>query len=195
MAANGRVITGFSKPYVGVYAASGTTVSYTGVVALARGVSVALAPESADDNIFYADNVAAETAGGVFTGGTATLTVDGLNPNVRKLVLGLPSTGSDGWTADGDDTEVPYLGIGYIVRYMSGGDTIFVPTLLAKTKLAIPDQNANTQEADITWQTEALEASLMRDDSEKHNWRHIGGDYTTEAAAEVALKTKMGVTP
>ena len=50
MAANGRVITGFSKPYIANYAASGTTVTYSGGMVLARGVSVSLAPESADDN-------------------------------------------------------------------------------------------------------------------------------------------------
>jgi len=50
MAAAGRVITGFSKPYVAKYSVVGTTVSYTDGMVLARGVSVALAPTSSDDN-------------------------------------------------------------------------------------------------------------------------------------------------
>jgi hypothetical protein len=193
MAASGRVITGFSKPYVALYTANDSTVTYSGGMVLARGVSVALAPESADDNIFYADNVAAESAGGVFTGGTATLTVDGLNPAARKLCEGLPEAAQDGWTADGDSTVTPTLGVGYVVRYMSGGEVIYVPIVLAKTKMAIPDQNAATQEDAIAWQTEALEFTLMRDDTENHNWRYIGADFTTEAAAEAALKTKLGI--
>lgn len=193
MEANGRVITGFSKPYIANYAASGTTVTYSGGMVLARGVSVSLAPESADDNKFYADNVTAETAAGVFTGGTATITVDGLNPDARALAYGLPEAGSDGWTADGDTTNAPYVGIGYIVRYMSGGDVIYVPTVLAKTRLSIPSEEANTQEDQIDWQTTALDFTLMRDDSANHNWRFIGADFTTEEAAEAALKTKLGI--
>lgn len=193
MAANGRVITGFSKPYIANYAASGTTVTYSGGMVLARGVSVSLAPESADDNKFYADNVTAETAAGVFTGGTATITVDGLNPDARALAYGLPKAESDGWTADGDTTNAPYVGIGYIVRYMSGGDVIYVPTVLAKTRLSIPTEEASTQEDEIDWQTTALDFTLMRDDSANHNWRFIGADFTTEEAAEAALKTKLGI--
>lgn len=195
MAANGRVITGFSKPYVAVYTNSGSTVAYSNGMVLARGVSVSLAPESADDNNFYADNVVAESAGGIFTGGTATLTVDGLNPTARALALGLAAAGSDGWTSDGDNTVAPYLGVGYIVRYMSGGDVIYVPTVLAKTKMGIPSEDAATQEDQIAWQTTPLEFQLMRDDTENHNWRFIGADFTTEAAAEAALQTKLGITP
>lgn len=193
MAANGRVITGFSKPYVAKYTASGSTVTYSDGMALARGVSVSLAPESADDNNFYADNVVAESAGGVFTGGTATLTVDGLNPAARALALGLAEAGQDGWINDGDNTVVPYLAVGYIVRYMSGGDVIYVPTVLAKTKMAIPAEEAATQEDQIEWQTTALEFTLMRDDTANHTWRYIGADYTSEADAEAALKTKLDI--
>lgn len=55
--ANGRVLTGFSKPYVAEYSASGNTVTYKSGMILARGVSVSLSVEASDDNIFYADNV------------------------------------------------------------------------------------------------------------------------------------------
>lgn len=191
--ANGRVITGFSKPYVAKYTANGSTVTYSEGMVLARGVSVSLAPESADDNNFYADNVVAESAGGVFTGGTATLTVDGLNPAARALAMGLAEADTAGWIEDGDSTEAPYLAVGYIVRYMSGGDVIYVPTVLAKTKMAIPAEEAATQEDQIAWQTTAIDFTLMRDDTENHTWRYIGADFTTEAAAEAALRTKLGI--
>lgn len=191
--AAGRVITGFSKPYVAVYTNNGGTVTYSDGMVLARGVSVSLAPESSEDNNFYADNVTAESVSGVFTGGTATLTVDGLNPPARALAMGLPAAGDDGWTGQGDDTEPPYLGVGYIVRYMSGGDTIYVPTVLTKTKMAIPSEDAATQEDEIAWQTTPLDFNLMRDDTANHNWRFIGADFTTEAAAEAALRTKLNI--
>ena len=50
--------------------------TYTSGQILARGVEVSIDPEVGDDNTFYADNISAETAPGVFTGGTVTLTVD-----------------------------------------------------------------------------------------------------------------------
>ena len=192
--ANGRVITGFSKPYYAEYANSGGTVTYSTPTVMARGVSVALAPESSEDNNFYADNVVAESLNGVFTGGTATLTVDWPLPAAIKAMRGLPTAASDGWTADGEDANPPYLGVGYIVRYMSGGTTVYVPTVLAKCKLNIPEENANTQEDAIDWQTAELVFNLMRDDTDNKNWRFIGGDYTTEALAETALRTKLGGT-
>lgn len=71
--ANGRVITGFSKPFVALYNNNSGAVTYTNGMALARGVNVSIEPEVSDNNIFYADNVAAETAGGIFMSGTATL--------------------------------------------------------------------------------------------------------------------------
>ena len=189
--ADGRVITGFSKPYYAAYSNSGTTVSYSGAAIMARGVSVSLSPESADDNNFYADNVVAESVSGVFTGGTATLTVDGPLQNAIKDMRGLPALTND-WMADGDEANPPYLGIGYIVRYMSGGATKYVPTVLAKCRLSIPEESAATQADEIDWQTTELVFTLMRDDSEHHNWRHIGKEYESEAAAESALVTKLG---
>ena len=194
MAANGRVITGFSKPYFAIYTNSGSTVTYSTPTIMARGVSVALAPESSEDNNFYADNVVAESLSGVFTGGTATLTCDQPLPAAIKAMRGLPTAGQDGWTADGDNATAPYLGIGYIVRYMSGGDVIYVPTVLAKCKLNIPEENAATQEDEIDWQTTDLVFTLMRDDTDNKNWRFIGADATSEAEAELALKTKLGYT-
>ena len=66
--AAGKVCTGFSMPYVAKYSATGGTVTYSEAMRLARGVSVEVAPEVGDDNKFYADNIAAETATGTFTG-------------------------------------------------------------------------------------------------------------------------------
>ena len=87
MAAAGRVCTGFSKPYVALYTASGGAVTYSSGQLLARGVSVSASADQADDNNFYADNVIAETESGVFTSGELTLTVDGLLQAAEKLII------------------------------------------------------------------------------------------------------------
>lgn len=192
MAANGRVITGFSKPYFAIYNASGETVTYSTPTIMARGVEVALAPESSEDNNFYADNVVAESLSGVFTGGTVTLTCDHPLPAAIRAMRGLPEAGEDGWTEDGENASAPYLGVGYIVRYMSGGGTIYVPTVIAKCKLNVPEESAATQEDEVEWQTMELAFQMMRDDTTNKNWRFIGADAATEAEAEAALKTKLG---
>lgn len=190
--ANGRVATGFSKPYVAKYASAAGVVTYSDPMILARGVDVTLSPESSDDNTFYADNQAAENAGGVFTGGSVALTVDGLLAAAKQFIFGYPTVGQDGWTEVGDSAEVPYVAVGYITRYMSDGVTTYVPTILCKTKFSLPEESAATQKEEIDWQTTSLTATLMRDDSSNHNWKLEGSDFSTEAAAEDALKEKLG---
>lgn len=201
MAAAGRVCTGFSKPYVALYANNGGTVTYSQGRVLARGVSVSIEPETGDDNTFYADNIAAESAPGVFTGGTVTLTVDGLLDEAESLILGMPEPTQvtvDEQPVDiyayGDAMDIPYVGIGYIARYMSDGVTTYVPTVLTKARFATPSEEAATQEDQIEWQTQELSAALMRDDTAAHNWKKRGAAQATEAEAEAVLKQLLNIT-
>lgn len=196
--ANGRVITGYSLPVVAVYSAEGTTVSYDAVTALARGVSITVDVETADSNDFYADNVLAESASGTFSGGTATLTVDGLKDDARKLIMGLPtatslSVGSSTVNVyEYDDRQnAPYVGIGFIVRVMEDGVTSYIPYVLPKALFSTDSIEANTQEEEIDWQTTELEATIFRDDSEHHRWRRVGEAQTTEAQAAAVVAAML----
>lgn len=199
MAAAGKVCTGFSKPYVAKYSNTGGVVSYTGCMQLARGVSVALSLDTTDDNNFFADNIVAETAAAVFTSGTATLTVDGLLAEAEKFVLGLPETtkveagGSQVDVAHyGDGMEIPYVGIGFVVRYQSAGVVTYAPVVLTKTRFQQPGLDASTQEDTIDWQTQELTAQLMRDDTANHDWKLVGADQATEEAAVAVLQALLG---
>lgn len=191
--ANGKVCTGFSKPYVAYYNASGGTITYTGGRPLARGVEVSIEPDSSDDNKFYADNVEAESATGIFTGGTVNLTVDGLFMAAEKMILGLPDPDANGFTHYGDAQSAPNIGIGYLARYMSGGITTYVPTIIVKTKFSLPTAAASTQEDEIDWQTQELTATIMRGDDSGHNWKLVGREYATETDAEKALQAELGI--
>lgn len=199
MSAVGKVCTGFSLPYVAKYTANGGSVTYSDGQRLARGVSVSVAPESADNNDFYADNVKAESVSGVFTGGTVTLTVDGLLPAAEKLIFGLPTAATVSSVSVyeyGDDATPPYMGIGFIARYMSEGSVSYKVIVLTKCKFNLPTDEAATQEDQIAWQTQALTASIMRDDTTNHNWKYIGvTEYASESAAEADLKKLLNVTP
>ena len=196
--AAGRVLTGFSMPYVATYSASGSTITYTGVSQLARGVSVAIAIESGDGSTFYADNVAAEGTGGVFTGGTVTLTVDGLKDAARKLIEGLANptevtVGSDTVDVYSYDTDqvIPYVGLGFVARYMENGVTTYVPVVLTKCQFDVDGMEAATQAESVEFQTQELTATIMRDDSAKHCWRKIAEAQETETAAVAVITTLL----
>lgn len=192
MSAAGKVCTGFSKPYVALYSASSGTITYSSGQLLARGVNVSVSPESGDDNNFYADNILAESADTKFTGGEVTLTVDGLMSTAERLIMGLPAA-SSGWTSYDDDQSVPYVGVGFIARYQSDGVVSYVPYVLAKCMFSQINTAAATQEENIDYQTQELSAKIFRGDDAKHAWKFVGNEETSEATAEAALKTKLGI--
>ena len=190
--AAGRVRTGFSLPVVAIYTNTDGVVSYSDTQQLARGVSVSLEVDTTDDNNFYADNVVAESDSGSFESGTVTLTVDGLFQAAEQLIMGLPEADSDGFVAYNDNQDKPYVGIGYLVRYRSGGVTTWVPTVLPKVMFADPGEEVETSEDTTNFQTQDLEGAIYRDDTDEANWKYIGAEYTTEADAYAALFAKLG---
>ena len=199
MAAAGKVCTGFSKPYVAKYSNTGGVVSYSGCMPLARGVKVSLSIDTTKVDPFFADNVSAETAEEKFVSGTVTLTVDGLLAAAEKFIMGTPepTTVEVGGeqvkvTHYGDEMQIPYIGVGFLVRYQSAGVVTYVPTVLTKSRFQQPATEAETQEETISWQTQELTAKLSRDDTAKHNWKLVGEDQATEEAAEAVLQTLLG---
>ena len=191
--ANGRVITGFSKPYVAKYTAGTSGVTYSDGQVLARGVSVEISPDDMSDNKFYADNVEAENAGVVFQSGTATITVDGLKDTAKKLIYGLPTANTAGWINYGNDQSVPYIGFGCVVRYQEAGTVTYMPVVLPKIMFNPNGLSANTQEEEIDWQTQELAAQIYRDDTTNQNWRMDGTAQSSEADAEAAIKTFLSI--
>lgn len=190
-AAAGRVTTGFSKPYVAKYNVSGDVVTFTDAMVLARGVSVEIAPDESSDNNFYADNQLAESAAGTFTGGTITLTVDGLHEDAEKFIMGNPDRGTDDWISVGDSQNIPNVATAYIVRYMCGAVTMYRPEIIVKTKYNQVGTTANTQGEDIDWQTQELTGVIMRGDDANHNWKLLGNDWSTEQEALTELLAKI----
>lgn len=192
--ANGKVCTGFSMPFVALYAESAGVVTYSGGIPLARGVSVSMSVDGSSDNDFYADNVIAETDNQAFVSGKITLTVDGLKAAARKLISGVTATKTAGqveFDVYDDTMTVPYVGIGFIARYMENGVTTYAPIVLTKCKFSPEGLEAATQEEEIDWQTTELEATIYRDDSTNHAWKMIGADQTTEAAALTAIQAVL----
>lgn len=192
--AAGRVMTGFSLPYVALYTANGGTVTYSRGQRLARGVQVSIEAEAEDDNIFYADNISAESAPGIFTSGTATFTVDGLKLAAEQLIMGIPEADAQGFIHYGENLTIPYVGVGFICRYMEDGVTSYVPYILTKCRFVTPGVDAQTATETIEWQTQEITATLLRDDTANHDWKLVGTEQTTEALAEAKIKAIFNIT-
>lgn len=196
------VTTGFSKPYVAKYNATGQTVTYSGGISLGRGVSLSLEVETPNDNNFYADNELAESESTNFTSGTANITVDGLENAAATLILGLGSP----QPLQVDDTpvqmqgygksmEAPYVGYGCVRRTQMQGKVQYWPYILPKVKFSIPGDEIETSEDQINWQTQELSAAVQRDDTAAANWKLISKEgMATEAEAEAAVKAFLNIT-
>lgn len=201
--AAGAVITGFSYPVVAKYAAAGGVVTYSDGQLLARGVSVAPSIETTggDNNVFYANNGAAEEAQRRFRRGTATFTVDGLLRAAEALILGLPAQGSitvsTGTTVAvqsyGDDQNIPYCGVGYIVRRQSAGVVYYQAVVYTKVRFGQFTPGAATEGDDIDWQTTELEATMLRDDTSNHVWQIVSEPLATELEAYNVVRVKLGL--
>lgn len=198
--AAGKVATGFSFPAVALYENTGGVVSYSGGRRLARGVSVDLDITTSEDNNFHADNRTAETSEGTFESGNVNLTVDGLLMAARRLVMGLPTATSvtkGNLTFNlydhGDAQKIPYVGFGYVTRYMSNGITTYVPTILPKIRFSQLGKSAATQEEEIDWQTQDMTAAISRDDTPAHNWLREGDDYSTEEEAWAVVAAVLNI--
>ena len=192
--ANGKVITGYSQPIVAKYSYSSNTISYSNVMPLARGVEVEMEVEIGDATNFFADNTIAEAVAGQFNGATATFTVDGLKDGARDLIAGLVTSktiiaNSSTVTAKVyDDLQViPYVGIGFVVRYMENGVTTYAPVILPKAQFSPESLNAATQGEEVEFQTTELQATVMRADDANHSWKVVAEDQATEAAAVAVI--------
>ena len=186
--------TGISQVYIAAYAASNGVVTYSEVERMARLVKADPSLDVSDENKFHADNVVAESDSGRMTSGTLTLTVDGLTNEMRKRVHGVAERTRNGVTgvADSVDGIAPYLGIGYVEREMMNGVTTYTPLIWTKTQAKPDVSSRQTQEDEIEWQTTDEEFTILRDDTENHDYRWIGEPQTSEAAA-VAVITQYFV--
>lgn len=195
------VVTGFSHPIVAVYSPGSGAPTYTNPTTLARGVEFSIEVEAGDDNNFYANNGLAETEPAMFTSGTLTLTVDGLEGEEEALIMGITPTevaydeGQVEMLDYGISMNPPYLGVGGIRREQMNGVVTWKPILLPKVRFNLPPVSMATSEDQIEWQTQELTASIFRDDSADQRWmRSPQTGFATEAEAVAFLEFLLGKT-
>ena len=169
---------GLSRPYVARYSENGAgTVTYSGGVRAGRAVEYSFSlNDTGADNNFYCDNEVGESSSGVFSGGSLSWTVAELEQGISEMILGLHTE----QVAVGDDTVTelvydesmasPYMGAGIIEKMIVRGQTKWRGVIFTKTQFAVPEMAATTQGETIEWQTDAITANVMRDDSTTHKW-------------------------
>lgn len=193
------VTTGFSRIHVAKYSANGSAVSYTGCQELARARNMDLDITTTEDNNYYANNQLAETEPAAFKEGALKLTVDGLTADEEAMILGIEESKQ---TVGGQEVAVikygakmnpPYLGVGAVKRMQLNGAPSYRPIILTKTRFAIPPEAVETQEENINWQDQELNATIMRDDTADKVWKIIPKtNYDTEDEAVAFIKAILG---
>lgn len=198
--AAGAVGTGFRYPTVGLYNGDGSPGTHTNGRRLARGVSMSLDVQTAEGNVFNADDVTAESNADQFSSGTMSLTVDGLLPDSERMINGLPeeeTVEANGKqvpiTRTGDDANSPNVGYGALRVYASNGIELFRCIVLPKVCFRQAGFDAETRTEQKNYQTQDLTADIMRIDSGKHDWRWLGALYTTAEEALADLDALLGV--
>lgn len=192
---------GVSKPYYGIYSVSASTVTYTQGAVMGKATQANIEIETSEDNNLYGDNAIAETDR-QFTGGTLTLSTTDLSQELSRAILGLveQTLGEiTGVTDQGvkeliyDDRQVtPYLGVGFVIKKVINGTTMWRAVMLTKIMFSIPSDAATTQGETIEWQVPELSATIMRDDSATHMWKREA-TFTTEDQAVAYLEARLGV--
>ena len=193
------VTTGFSRIHVAVYANNGGTVSYSQCVELARAKSMELSVETTDVNNYYANNQLAESDPASFKSGSLKVGVDGLSGTEEAMILGITESTMQVGVKEvkvvkfGKKMNPPYMGVGAVKRMQMNGVVSYRPVILTKARFAVPADAAETQEENINWQNQDLEATIMRDDTAEANWKIIPAEnMTTEEEAVAFIKAVLG---
>lgn len=190
---------GLSKPYYAIYSNNEATVTYSGGTTIGKAVNLNISLDSGDTNVLYADNGIAESVN-VFAGGTLTLSTDDLLAEPMKAILGVAEKTITDATTSGakwlvfDDTQLtPYVGFGAILKKQQNNTTKWVALVFPKIQFQNTGDAATTQGETIEWQTPELTATLMRDDTETHQWKLMSTPLDTEAEAETAVKAFLNI--
>lgn len=195
---------GLSKPYYAIYDWDGsaeTEPTYKEGGLLGKYTDLTISLDEGSDNVLYADNAPAESDN-QFSGGSASITTDDLRPESLTPVWGVKSeamptnttvTADAKWYVFDDDQNVPYLGLGGVIKKKVGGAYKWVAFILTKVQLSNPGIVATTQGETISWQTQALNAKILRADDAKHRWFMVSSSLDTEADAEAAVKAYLKI--
>ena len=193
---------GLSRPYIARYTNAGSSVSYAGGRLLGKATELSIDLNDGNNNILYADNAPAESDN-QFSGGTISITTDDLRPQALIGALGVVqeslaavtdiTTPGAAWLVCNDNQSVPYLGFGAIAMKKINGQIKYVGIVLDKIQLSNPNDAITTKGETIEWQTPQLTGTIYRSDKSSHDWKRITTPLDSEAEADLAVRTYLGI--
>lgn len=186
---------GLSKPYCAVYGFEGGAVRYSGGMVMGKATEMDISIGTSTDNNLYGDNGIAESDR-TFTDGTLTLSTDELTQEVHALILGAKERELSGNARElvfDDDMNTPYLGVGFIIKKKHRGIYRWRAVVLRRVMFNIPAEAAVTQGESIEWQVPTLTATILRDETDKHEWMK-SAHFDSETEAENYIKTQLAIT-
>ena len=80
------------------------------------------------------------------------------------------------------------------MKKQQNGATKWVAIVLPKIQFQNSGDAATTQGESIEWQTQELSANILRDDTALHEWKRLTTPLDSEAEAEAAIKSYLGIT-
>lgn len=189
MAERGRVAIGLSEFWAAEYSNTNGVITYTNAFKVGRAVNWDISPEDSGDNIFYADNKAAEDLGGAGGTGETTLTIDGLLFATANRLAGV--TAADGVATYTNATR-PYFGVGAVIKRLSGGEITWQRIILHKVRFNNTSISVATQGETTEAQTQEISGTFFPDDQAVPAWKTVYEDAASEAAALAFIQGFLG---
>ncbi len=158
--------------------------SYGTVKKLARAITASLSVDVAEAILYADDGVAEMTM--EFAGGTLTLGVDDLKPDVQADLTGETMDG-DEVVSYGEDSG-GYVAVGFRAKKADGN---YRCMWLLKVKFGAPSDEYETKKDSIDFKTPTIEGKIMQcvkaNSNGKHPWRRFKD--CDEAEAQAYLKS------
>ena len=196
---------GLSRPYFAIYGfdpAVSATPTYSNGGLMGKYTELTISLTEPEDNDLMADNGPDETDT-QFTGGNAEITTNDLLPEVMMKILAVltEAINAEGietenplWMLFDDDQQIPYIGLGGIIKKKVKGEIKWQAYILNKLQPSNPGLAVTTQGKTITWQTSRLGMKILRSDEPKHRWFMLSSLLDSEADADKAIRAYLNIT-
>jgi len=136
----------------------------------------------ADDDVVEQDSE--------FTSGTATVDTADIDDSTHALLSGATIDGSGDIEDNGNDTP-PYVGIAFYRQKKKHGVRYWKGYFFPRAKASIGNENAQTKGQNINYQNPQTPFTILK--AKSGAWRIRSEDFTTEAAAQAWVETKVPV--
>jgi len=142
--------------------------NYGTPVRMAKAINADLTIETAEATLYADDSI--DEIMKSFVGGTLTLNINDLEPNIQAVLLG-QTQDDNGVAIASEDDEPPYVAIGFRATKPRGK---FKHVWLYKVKFAIPNETYQTKGSSMTFNTPTIVGSFIKRPDGRWKVDHTG---------------------